>query len=134
MVPKDIEVTLVEETEVMVVWICSTRNAGNNNGNQSNGNPNWNQYRDTRKRCFICESVLPLANSCPDNPASKSKSPQQLNLQLFSEQSEMCFLEQFVSETLNCAIVDSGCTYNVCGKNWLKCYMDKFPSDVIFEE
>ena len=77
-----------------------------NNGKQSNGNQ-WTQYLDTRKR---------------------------LNLQLFSEQSEMCFLEQFVSETLNCAIVDSGCIYNVCGKNWLKCYMDKFPYDRVFEE
>ena len=64
-------------------------NAGNN-GKQSNGNQ-WTQYRDSRKRCFICESVLHLADSCPDNPANKSKSPQQLNLQLFSEQSEVFF-------------------------------------------
>ena len=30
----------------------------------------------------------------------------------------------FFSETLNFAIVDSGCSKTVCGKLWLKCYLD----------
>ena len=40
-------------------------------------------------------------------------------------------LKTLVSETLNCATVDSGCTKTVCGNNWLKCYMDMLPEEEV---
>ena len=33
-------------------------------------------------------------------------------------------LKQFVGETFGSAVLDSGCTKNVCGKTWLECYME----------
>ena len=41
-----------------------------------------------------------------------------------------CFLAQEASESLNCAVVDSGCGKNVCGQNWLKCFEDTLPPGV----
>ena len=37
-------------------------------------------------------------------------------------------------ETLNCALVDTGCSANVCGANWLKCYMDTIPMNIVVPE
>ena len=105
---------------------------GNNQYNS--GSNNWRQNRDTRPRCNICESVFHFAKECPDNPINKTKSGQQLQMQLFTKETELCFLEQFVSETLNCAIVDSGCAFNVCEKNWLKRFTDTLPTQVNLHE
>ena len=33
-------------------------------------------------------------------------------------------MKHFVGETLSTAVLDSGCTKNVCGETWLKCYLD----------
>ena len=40
-------------------------------------------------------------------------------------------LEKLVSETLNCGTVDSGCSSTVCGHNWLRCYFDILPEQVV---
>ena len=40
-------------------------------------------------------------------------------------------LEKLVSETLNCGTVDSGCSLTVCGENWLQCYLDMLPPEVV---
>ena len=34
------------------------------------------------------------------------------------------YVENFSDETLSYAILDSGCTKNVCGNVWLQCYLD----------
>ena len=39
-------------------------------------------------------------------------------------------VRQFVGETLNCAILDSGCSRTVCGQNWLKCFEDSLDEGV----
>ena len=33
-------------------------------------------------------------------------------------------MTKFVGETLNCAVLDRGCTKNVCGESWLSNYLD----------
>ena len=43
-------------------------------------------------------------------------------------------LEQEVSEALNWAVVDSGCTSNVVGINCLHCYLDTPPSNITLQE
>ena len=35
-----------------------------------------------------------------------------------------CYMTKFVGETLNCAVLDRGCTKNVCGESWLSNYLD----------
>ena len=51
-----------------------------------------------------------------------------------TEQVERCFLEQEVSEALNCAVVDSGSTSNVVGINCLHCYLGTLPSNITLQE
>ena len=38
-------------------------------------------------------------------------------------------INQFVDETLNAAVLDSGCTRTICGKLWLGCYIDSFSKE-----
>jgi len=49
----------------------------------------------------------------------KSKTKEDDEITLFSDT-----LKQFVGETFGSAVLDSGCTKNVCGKTWLECYME----------
>ena len=47
-----------------------------------------------------------------------------VNITLFSQEMHECCMTKFVGETLNCAVLDSGCTKNVCGESWLTNYLD----------
>ena len=38
-------------------------------------------------------------------------------------------MENFVGETLGCAVLDSGCTKTVCGSLWLKYYEESLQPD-----
>ena len=38
-------------------------------------------------------------------------------------------MKAFVGESLNTAILDSGCTKNVCGSVWLDCYIDSLSEE-----
>ena len=90
------------------------------NSPDSNGNPT---------RCKVCGSIYHYYRDCPDAD-KRELSMSALKIQLFTQESgvELCFLEQMVSETLSCAVIDPGCPSNVCGKNWLKCYLDSLPN------
>ena len=35
----------------------------------------------------------------------------------------------FVGATLRTAMLDSGCTKNVCGKTWMACYLETLSTD-----
>ena len=35
-----------------------------------------------------------------------------------------CYITKFVGQTFNCAVLDSGCTKNVCGESWQPNYLD----------
>ena len=37
---------------------------------------------------------------------------------------ESSYIESFLGETLNKAILDSGCINTVCGEEWMKCYLN----------
>ena len=39
-------------------------------------------------------------------------------------------VRQFVGETLNCAVLDSGRSRTVCGQNWLKCFEDSLDEGI----
>ena len=43
-------------------------------------------------------------------------------------------MKVFVEETLSCAVLDSGCTQTVCGRQWLECYRDSLSNEDIIEE
>ena len=49
-----------------------------------------------------------------------------------------CHITKFAGETLNCAVLDSGCTKNICGESWLNNYLDTLtesdPPKVVVEK
>ena len=57
-----------------------------------------------------------------------------MHISYLTERAEQCFLEQEASEALNCAVLDSGCTFNAVGINWLHCYLDTLPSNITLQE
>ena len=108
------------------------RGRSNNNNNTSyrkKQNPNGPDGKSLQ--CHACKSIMHFRNECPDK-GFLPKSTEQVHVQLYS--SEQCFLEQVVSESLNCALLDSGCSSTVCGKNWLQCYTDTLPDGVDLQE
>ena len=47
-----------------------------------------------------------------------------VNITLFSQEMYECYMTKVVGETLNCAVLGSGCTKNVCSESWLTNYLD----------
>ena len=41
---------------------------------------------------------------------------------MFTQDVRSCYIA--VGETLNCAVLDTGCSKNVCGQSWLDGYLD----------
>ena len=48
---------------------------------------------------------------------------------MFSKEVYKCYIKNFVGETFNHAVLDSGCTKTVCGKIWLNNYSDTLSTD-----
>ena len=46
-----------------------------------------------------------------------------MKITLFTHDIHKCYIEKFVGETLNYAVLDCGCTKNVCGNAWLDSYL-----------
>ena len=67
-------------------------------------------------RCAICKSIYHWAKDCPDQNKEE--------VVLFGKGFIECYLQSFFGETLNMAILDSGCVHTVCGDAWLNCYID----------
>ena len=73
-------------------------------------------------RCAMCQFIYHWANHCPNKV--KEDSSNNVKITLFTQDVHNCYLEKFVGETLNCAVLDTGCTKNVCGQPWLDSYLD----------
>ena len=51
---------------------------------------------------------------------------------MFSQDVHSWYIEKFVGETLNCAVLDTGCTKNVREQSWLDSYLDSLtPGDLL---
>ena len=62
--------------------------------------------------CVICKSIYHWANDCPN----KVQDISDVNITLFRQEMHECYMTKFVSETLNCAVLDNWCTKNVYGE------------------
>ena len=73
--------------------------------------------------CIVCGSVYHWAKDCPDSyenlTKKKNTNDDDVKISLYSDT-----MKHLVGETLSTAVLDSGCTKNVCGETWLKCYLD----------
>ena len=59
------------------------------------------------KKCSICQSIYHWFRDCPHKLDDTST---QVKLSLFTDEVYNCYINKFVGETLNHAILDSGCT------------------------
>ena len=66
-------------------------------------------------RCRLCESKYNWVENCPVQ-ADQLRTPAKTDISLFqSQNTNSDEVRQFVGETLNCAVLDSGCSHTVCG-------------------
>eukprot|EP00112_Aurelia_sp_Birch-Aquarium-sp1_P025873 Seg886.5 transcript_id=Seg886.5/GoldUCD/mRNA.D3Y31 product="hypothetical protein" protein_id=Seg886.5/GoldUCD/D3Y31 len=83
-------------------------------------------------RCNICESKFHWARNCPD---AYENQKQDSEISLFQSSDDKLIQKKvFVGETLNCAVLDSGCTQTVCGNNWLNSFKESMQEEIMIEE
>ena len=75
---------------------------------------------------MICDSIFHWARDCLHRSETHDELPK---VQLCSEEIHDCYIEQFVEESLNSLILDSGCTKTVRGKNWLNCFKESLNNE-----
>ena len=80
-------------------------------------------------RCRICDSKYHWHSDC----TVQTKGPGKISLfQAKNIESEE--IKVFVGETLNCAVLDSGCSQTVCRKDWLKCFEESLDDGLQIRE
>ena len=77
-------------------------------------------------RCHHCQSINHWFPNCPDRVLDKDSEDT-----LFNHEVVLCegsldtpLVNDLVAESLNCALLDSGASKNVCGRLWLDVYVD----------
>ena len=87
-------------------------------------------------RCHFCQSIYHYQPDCPDKARAKDgqiadKDPEDtfFNSEVVLCEDSLDDPSDLVSQSLNCALLDSGASKSVCGKKWLDVYVDSL-SDV----
>ena len=74
----------------------------------------------------MCQSIYHYARDCPHSDSNKS---QENKITLFTQEAQKCFLQNFLGQTLNLAVLDRGCKKTVHGEEWLKCFVDSLSEE-----
>ena len=82
-----------------------------------------------RTRCFHCESINHHIQNCPDLVGERSSEDTLFNNEVILCEGSLdtTLVSDLVAESLNCALLDSGASKNVCGRLWLNSYVDSLP-------
>ena len=91
----------------------------NSDFSQKNLNP-LNKYGKPYK-CHHCKAITHMADVCPDFHRANERN---VNVTLFSKSIGNQYMKTLCDESLNCAILDTGCASTVCGKAWLDNYVE----------
>lgn len=83
-------------------------------------------------RCIVCDSMYHWARNCPhagrDRDAENFETSEIVHLSLFmgytSDGPYKSKLQTLNSESRGCAVLDTGCSTTVCGRNWLHNYLE----------
>ena len=74
-------------------------------------------------KCAICHSIMHWASQCPHNDDDEC-------VTLFTSKAiESEYAKDFLSETFNAAVLDSGCSKTVCGEEWFNSYMNSLKKE-----
>ena len=78
-------------------------------------------------KCSVCQSIYRWYKEWPHKIDDADGN--QVKFSLFSKEVYKCYKNGFVGETLNHAVLDSGCTKTVCGESWLNNCIDTLSAD-----
>ena len=142
----------------------SARNGSGSSQSMQNSSPglrptrrlNPVDYNGEVSLCSVCGSKYHWARSCPDSyeasglftESEEDGKDKPILITLLADCNNSNVKKEtlniFLSETLNFAVVDSGCSKTVCGMTWMKCLQDsltesdlelieEFPSQTCFK-
>ena len=103
---------------------------GRGRGNFKNAGRNQVVTKGKVTTCAICGSRSHYARKCPDNPENSIQEPGKKELKI-SENDEDVYLTfaslpgELAKKRLGNAILDTGCTTSVAGKEWFLDYLSK---------
>ena len=75
--------------------------------------------------CHNCKSIYHFLSGCPDKNENKPK--EVMKVILYAKEEEE--LSLFTREAKNCAALDTCCTSNVSGRQWLEAYIDSLDEE-----
>lgn len=83
-------------------------------------------YRPCNKIVNVCQNSIERASDCPDPCVEKDPNDTLFNTEvvLCEDSLDTPMVNGLIAESLNCALLDSGASKNVCGKLWLDIYVD----------
>ena len=120
------------------------RSDDSNRSGNTRGGSNGGAARGKPKSCFVCKSERHFARDCPHKDDQENVQEddtyyeeEEIGITLFTKGME-CYQGKLLSETVGCAVLDSGCIKNVCSQYWLDMYLetlsDKDRSSVIYTD
>ena len=77
-------------------------------------------------KCNICQSINHWATECPDKPTADITC---MVNEIVLHSSNDVVLKSLVAETWSCAVLDSGASSTVCGKNWFAEYLSSLSDE-----
>ena len=81
---------------------------------------------------MICQSIYHWARECPEKK-DKRDQYEEVKITLLTSELHRCYIQEFLGETLNCAVLDSGCSKTVCAVAWLECYLETLNNEELEE-
>ena len=84
-------------------------------------------------KCFICKSMYHWAKDCPNQTEEgqnhDSYYEEEVHVTLFAKGLSEQSTSQLLGETIGCAVLDSGCSRNVCSDKWLHCFIQSLDEE-----
>ena len=97
-------------------------------GSMPGGSRNPVDEAGRNTKCFICKSIFHWARECPHQSARRDDDDsffeEEVQITLFAKGVDSDHNGRLLGETIGCAVLDSGCTRNVCSESWLDCYIE----------
>ena len=103
-------------------WRGNSRNRGGSTPKQSVDGQNP-EYHGEVGRCLKCDSKMHFVKDCP-HATPNAATETETRITLFQCDLAVEEMRVFIGEFFSCGLLDSGCPGTVCGKSWLKYYVD----------